>query len=708
MSTAEPFSLFLDPDCGKSMSFIDFLKKAAKDDSLFDSAWRRAKRRRDAGGFFSPAGEGEDAVPDPYLLMLAAQDIRSWKAFGDIAGNEYTVEEMFAEEPFDRMLSFIGPPGSGKSVTIDRFVELVLGETFHMIDGCPVNCPPERLLRLLSEKNIKDLCKSDQAFGKAEDLLSLRARALEPCDHCKAQIFGTREKPALEPNLSEVKIQPVNLLSRKGHGIAFWTPSDNAGSVSLESALRQGSHLAVLAQPFAQKGHAIGKTPPLHPLLEAVQGKRRLQDGTPYSGLVILETNEEGFKAFKDNVNDVGAYKRRMRPIVRPYVTSISRELSIYERFLDTLQTDRPSFDPLVLESIAVLAVFSRIKSPKNVNLTIAHQMRIHDGDLTLAELIFKDEFSRQTMNPRYTTGSDQNRQLKVLLSWLRDKLGSEHGFQGLNEPFMLDEIIKPLVSFGMTQPGNRVTFLAALEFLSTKINDQLTLKDADADDQQKAMYVKCMEELKLTHHMDSPNTVEAWYRRRLRQLVQKAFFPDHEERLHTRFINYFNLATAVASGKTKFADSTKHEREINDEVIKEILTPVEVLIKGVDVSVPATKDYRKKLTARTEMYLRAEAQRLTCGNEPPLLEPTWDTLPELKRAVCILEAGENFAEIQLCLDSEKENSTPLDAEHAALRQEGLKNLKASGYSDESLNEVLRYIRANRLWLLETNGHDLY
>src|SRR6202021_485733 len=92
----------LPPDCGEPIDFGLFLKRAAADPSLFDNVWQRAKRKCTDGGFFDPKD-------DPYLLMLAAQDIKSWKAFAGIEGNEYTVNNIFHTEPVNLMLGLIGP-----------------------------------------------------------------------------------------------------------------------------------------------------------------------------------------------------------------------------------------------------------------------------------------------------------------------------------------------------------------------------------------------------------------------------------------------------------------------------------------------------------------------------------------------------------------------------------------------------------------------
>ena len=338
MTTTEDENLVwfrLEPDCGQPVTFAEFLKQAARDESLFDSAWLRAKRKIIAGGFFNPAGDGDE---DPYLLGLAAQGIRSYKVFAGIQGSEYVVHQLIGNEPVDSILMLIGPPGSGKTMILKRWLGLILGETFYMVDGCPNNCRPESLLRLLSEEQISPLPKE---FGNIDSLIALRHRTIEPCEHCKEAIFGSRIKVIEKPRLDLVKIQPVKLLVRAGHGASFWTPSDSPAATPLEVALKQGSHVCVVGQPFGEQGFNPGRTPLYHTLLEAVQGRHVLSDGTPFGGLVVFETNQEGHDGYMKSVHDKGAYVRRIDYVFCPYLGVVSRERQMYEEMIEKLRSGR-------------------------------------------------------------------------------------------------------------------------------------------------------------------------------------------------------------------------------------------------------------------------------------------------------------------------------------------------------------------------------
>jgi hypothetical protein len=712
--TESAIQMILDPHCKPPIEFGDFLTKAARDETMFDTIWQRARRRIQSLGYFSPAGP-DDGPADPYLLMLAAQQIRSYKAFADIEASEYTVDELLHEEPVDRMWMLRGPPGSGKTILLDRFIGFVLGEWFYMLDGCPSNCRPESLLTLLSEEHVKKLPKE---YGSTARLMELRARALEPCDHCQDVIFGKRDNPQEHPRLDQVKIQPVKLLARAGHGVAFWTPSDNKDAVPLEAALRQGTHLCLLRQPFAERGYVQGKTPPYHVLLEVVQGGHRLPDHTPYAGLVALETNEEGWSKFTTNVNDIGAYKRRIRFIRQPYVMALSREVRIYQKCLRELD-QAAVFDPYVLEAIAVLAVVSRQQQKGDIKvsyhgadvlLDLQERMRVLDGDLALLELKFKQKGpAADAERVRYTSGTNHNFQLAEMLKGLRDAVGFKDGFGGLSEAFMKEEVVQPLGREGLSYPGGRVTFLNAIDFLVRTISEQRTMKDADADTDQKNMYDSCLTELKLAPAEPSigyPRVVEAWYRWRLVQAMERAFYPDLDELRHGKFVDYYNLATAGGAGVKRFVNHAGRESAVSEEVIATVLKPVEdgmILTNAEEV-----KAFRGQLKARCAMYVRAEAERLGIGADD--LDPSWDTLPEIARAITTLLAREHLETLEACLDDKKKEdkaaSNDKPARNAALdaklRADAMKNLLALGYSDESLKELLRYFRANKLWKFST------
>jgi predicted Ser/Thr protein kinase len=699
----------LPPDCGPPITFGEFLKKAASDPSMFDNVWQRARRNRDKGGAF-------DTEDDPYLQMLAAQDIKSWRVFAGIEGNEYTVEEIFKTEPVDLMVGLIGPTGSGKSMILDRYVSLVLGEVFWLIYKCRNNCGPESLLKLVSEDQIK---KQPAEYGNAEFLLRLRARAVDLCNDCKANIFGTRDEPNEHPCLDEVQIQPMNLQARKDYGLAYWTPSasENNPGVLLEDAMKNGSLLFVMRQPFAQKGYASGgHISQFHPLLEAAAGGHRLSDDTPYRAQIVFENNNGGFKALRQNVTDVGTYLRRMRPVPRPYLNSVSRELRIYQTYLDTLET-KPDFDPFVLECIAVTAVFSRMKRKSTSGslpgipvpeLKPMERLRVCDGDLTMLELIFTKHAKGWNTKPIYTTGTDINWNLTEMLDRLRNVAGGEDCFEGLSPQFMVDNIIAPLAEDGLSFPERRVTFLIANDFMIKQISEQQNVKDTDAETDQKEMYKAVLAELKLRSSVnDDPKTIEAWYHRRLRHAMELAFFPKRDELRDARFRIYFNVATALSVGDRHFVNLKGDKSLISDKIQETVVRPMETSTLGLGAD--EVRPYRASLKDRAALYLRAEARRM--GISLKGLEADWSTLPELKRACAMLEAEEHFKKIGICLDEKERENKPLDPDDVALLKQAMANLKALGYSDESLEKMLTYFRANLMWRSWNgtgSGHDVY
>jgi hypothetical protein len=713
----------LEPDCGESISFAAFLEKAAKDESLFDSVWQRAKRKTIAGGYFSPAGD-DDQEPDQYLLGLASEGIRSYKAFAGIEGNEYVVAELTGNEPIERMLVLIGPPGSGKTFILDRWLGFVSGEVFHMIDGCPNNCRPESLLTLLTEEQVRKL---PSQFGNAEALLALRSskKTIKPCDHCQEKIFGPRDEPSRKPRLDEIKIQPVKLLVRNGHGAAFWTPSESSVSTPLETALKQGSHLCVLAQPFARTSWSSDKTPAYHVLLEAVQGRHVLSDGTPYGGLVVLETNQEGHDKYLSGVNDKGAYIRRSDYVQVPYLGVVSRERRMYEERVRVLGLD-VNYDPLVLDALAALAVSSRLKVSLATNnagisgvvvpeMSRIERMRIQDGDLTLLELSFRKTAKQKDVQPRYTNGADHNFELAQMRKALRIAAGNDDCFGGLSASFMLEKVVEPLTYAAQLFPEKRVTFLAAVDFLKAAITQQVNDKDSKAGHEQKEMYKDCLGQLELAPLNGTPKLVEKWYRWRLNHLMQLAFFPELDDQLDERFVEYFDVSCALGEGKQTYVDAGGKNQIVTAELIDRALRPAESLIgltKPEDVSL-----HRSGLRSRMRMYLLAYCDRLgISAAQAQKQRPTWDTMPEVKRAMCILQGEDNFRKVGVCLDEEElkkqdeKKHIPLKLDEVmSLRQAAMRNLKARGYSDASLQGMLSYYRANFLWrIFNEDGHNAY
>ena len=507
--------------------------------------------------------------------------------------------------------------------------------------------------------------------------------------------------------------------------MAFWTPSasENNAGVPLEAALKEGTHLFVMRQPFAEKGKAAsGKISQFHPLLEAVAGGRRLSDGTPCSTQIIFENNDGGFKNFRSNVSDdPGTYLRRMRLVPQPYLSAVSRELRIYENYLASL-SERPAYDPFVLESIAVTAVWSRVSRKSQLvsnqssaatavpELSVLERMRIYDGDLTLLELLFKKLPKQAGTRPIYTTGSDHNFNLSQMLERLNNAAGADHCFGGLGPQFMLDNIIQPLSEEGLKFPGQRVTFAIAIDFMVKKIAEQRNIKDSDADEGQQKMYDDVLAQLALVKGAEEPKAIEAWYRRRLRHAIELAFYPDRDELSDARFEIYFNVAKALAVGDQHFINLKGEKALITEKIKEKVLKPIETIL---GLSEKDAQEFRATLSDRVDLYLKAEAARM--GVSVNDIAPNHETLPELKRAIAMLEAEVHFKKIGICLDEkEREDNKPLDPDDIVRMQKAMVNLKGLGFSDESLEEMLSYSRSFYLWRAwngtsdSSKGHDVY
>jgi hypothetical protein len=367
-----------------------------------------------------------------------------------------------------------------------------------------------------------------------------------------------------------------------------------------------------------------------------------------------------------------------------------------------------------VLESIAVTAVFSRVNRKKTFasgtavpNLSIYERMRIYDGDLTLLELRFGALAKKEGRPPIYSTATDHNFNLAQMFERLTNAAGGDYCFQGLSPQFMLDNIIQPLSEDGLNFPGARVTFPIAVDFFARKITEQRSIKDADADSDQKTMYDEVLAELALSKGAsDEPKLIETWYRRRLRHAFELAFYPNRDELRDARFTLYFNVATALAVDDSHFINLNGQKSLITDQIKTRVLKPIELSTLGMGDQ--EVKDFRSRLKDRAALYLAAEAARM--GVDVYDLEADHTTLPELKRAVAMLEGEEHFKKIGVCLDEKERSGKPLDADDVTRTERAMAALKALGYSEESLDQTLNYFRS--FYLFRTwngsGGHDIY
>lgn len=663
--------------------FAEFLSQLGSDPSVHQTVWERLQMRVRQSGTRPP--------DDSYVRFLKVLGIESYRAFQHIVGSEWTVHNLFNHPLEEQMGVLIGPPGSGKTKLIEAALNLLKGEKFWVVDGCPNNCQAINLLRFFHEE--EEIRALPARLGATDDLIRLWRTGLPPCQHCFERAYGTREDSKEgEIYLDEFEVVQISLGTRNGYGIAIWTAQPASGeAVPLRAALMQGSHVAVLRDPFAAKGAMEGSVPETHRLLQAVQ-EHVIDDATPYSGQIIVETNQNAWKAFLDSTLDPGAYVRRSWLTAHGYNRSVSQELKAYADLVASRERS-PIFDPFALHLLAYVAVFSRmVQKPAKPfeDLTVAQRMRINDGDLATLELYMK---GKQLPTPLPMNLSSQD-QIRHWVQLIQTSCGVDEGFDGLNMSFMLFEIVNRLCEMGLATEEGRVSVFAALAFMIERLQVQANGVEGQRTKAQKDMYDRCLEQLKFVAALEMPTfLIEKLFRAWLKQVMDECFFPETEALKNQLFWQYYQHALASARGRDGFNDRTSGEQvDVSAEVLKE----VEDLVPGLSKEDAKRKEFRGGLSARVRKALAVA--RIATGERH--VEADWRTIPELSQAIEAKHLPSIRDKIKLCLDSQ---GTQLDTEDAALLRESRQRFMALGYSAASADEAIRYYTKFQLWRLADN-----
>ena len=348
-------------------------------------------------------------------------------------------------------------------------------------------------------------------------------------------------------------------------------------------------------------------------------------------------------------------------------------------------------------------------------SITLTDRIRILDGDLTLLELLCKGASRQRQSNPATppvpTTTSSSSKCFWPCASPQVD----DDCFEGLSESFMLEKVIKPLACAGLSYPEKRVTFLAAVEFVRMLITEQLRLKDAKASEKQQKMYKGCLDALQLVEVNKDPKMAEAWYQRRLNHLVEAAFFPDLDDLRDARFCR---VLRDQHSGR-QWSDNVQRCQRSHTENHARADRPGLAAGRAIDRAEwrQGCRRISAALSARMQMYHKAHCDRLgLTPAQQQKVRASWYTMPELKRAICILQGdGELQKDRHLSRrrgeKAQAGEKTVLlkPADVNSMRLAAMNNLKARGYSDASLKEMLTYYRANKMWrTFNSGGHNAY
>lgn len=369
--------------------------------------------------------------------------------------------------PERRILLLHGPVGSSKSTIVgilkrgmEEYSKTKEGAIYTFAwkqdDGGYVDCPMhEEPLRLIPME-VRGHVTAFLNKGRKDDAYKVEIEG-NLCPFCRHTYKGLLKR--YEGNwskiVSDVKVKRLILSEDDRVGIGTFQPKDEknqdstelTGDINYRKIAEYGSDSDPRAFNFdgelniAHRGIVefieILKLDPafLYDLLGASQEhviKPKKFAQTDIDEVIIGHTNEPEYRRLQ-NDDKMEAFRDRTLRIDIPYVTRLSDEIKIYERDYNPEKVKGKHLAPHTIEVAAMWAVLTRLKEPKNAQLTLMQKLKLYNGKTlpgftedNIKEL--KEEAEREGMDgisPRYIQDKISN------------ALVSEQG-EGCVNPFMV------------------------------------------------------------------------------------------------------------------------------------------------------------------------------------------------------------------------------------------------------------------------------
>lgn len=658
------------------------------------------------------SGEVEiDKVPAarrPYLRRLKQRGITSYKAFDHVRGSQRVVHRLLnhwraaAANGYQlfQAVALRGGPGSGKGLLGNACKDVLEDAIVYVLPSCPVHENPLNLLTLLPPASIKEIAK-EIGIPDAQ-LEKMLAVAGKPCQDCWKAIMEGKDANN-PPNLIDVPVQAVRLSSRK-FGIATWSPAPEGQGCSLYSALLRGSRGIVdMPELFTVTEPAQGEVSELDILIEATNDRsiplagrcssEDAQGRAPIDAVLIGQTNLGSMNEFLRKAKDPNRYQRRIQVFDVPYITSVTEEEFAYKDHLEKMKA-LPHIDPMALKMAALLAVISRL--PKEHEVDVVTRARMIDGEDLLVEKksgSVKSTSSGGGMWGGYTTTTSTSTKTEKEY-WTVDHFvgADDDGMFGMNLPDMLS-IVSQAVDFYLKRKPQFLSSLRMIRFLRARIDEMA--KRANLTDKDKEVLKNCAEFLKFARFKgDDPGLIEREYRRVLKRELLQVFAPDYESRAEEIYQKYQLHARFYAQGVSNFTDPKNRSRKI--DVDTDFLSKVDTAM-GLDSWGDDRAQFRRALDAEILSKTQEHAHKREAGDPSASEELTinWKTLPKLEAGIRKMLNDEVEKQIERILSPAVFQLNETEQKH---REESLERFRALGYTEDSLEEALQYVKDFELW----------
>jgi len=481
-------------------------------------------------------------------------------------------------EPARRILLLMGPVGGGKSTLVTAMkrgmeeYSLTDEGALYAIKGCPMREEPLHLLP-------KDIRK------KVEEATGVHVEG-DLCPQCNAEYGENPDK------IREAKVERIFLSEKDRIGIGTFQPSDPksqdiaelVGSVDFSRLADYGSQSDPRAYKFDGELNVANRG--MMEFVEMLKSDERFlyillslaQEKVIKTGrfanisadeVVIAHTNETEYKKFVGKKENEALHDRTIIVPV-PYNLRVTEEGKIYDKLTSHGELrEKVHISPKSLRVAAMVAILSRLATPKKAGVDIIRKMRAYDGEQVHGI-------------------TDQD--IKELQEETRNE-----GMSGLSPRFIIDSISTTLIKEGRVC----LTPMDTLRALKDGLESHVSTRDLPEKEREKnENFIAQAREL---------------YNDEAKDEVQRAFVYAYEDAAQTVMNNYLDNAEAFVN-KSKVKDQFTGEDVQPDE---KLMREVEETIQIAD---SAKRDFRQEIVNRLASLGR-RGQKFELGSHPKLKE---------------------------------------------------------------------------------------
>lgn len=492
----------------------------------------------------------------------------------------------------DSMLLLVAPSAGGKSTLVNAlrkgFEDHTQDNPIDIVEGCPVNCSPLKLLPPDLRRKIKE------EFGLHVDG--------DCCAHCE-ELLQKRLKEnsfSLAKALEKINVTPV-AASSKGKFVGKIEPKISGNSDSSEVLAKVIKKAAGGILEFAELG--LYDPDALKKLNDLLREDRFLdQDGNicEVPTFKVGHMTEEEWIKFKKSEEEQGRKSILERTVVVliQFNLSVSEEVRMYKKFLaETKKSSQIHIPPEALRVLAEFAVRSRLKDSKRPGLTIDKKLRLFNKEDVIG---FRQEELKEI----------EKEGLQIA-----EETDKREGFFGFS-PVVMKRIIDEVL-------GKSERCLSPLTAL-TRLKDYFD-KRQDIDLREKTKYLELVKKTRGS------------FEERLKGMVLRSFVENFDRKCQKIYDEYFDNLEALKGGN-KIKDSISGEDKEPDLLLLKQIEDLFYAHEGINPTDVQREEFKSKVFKHNVSRGKITFEPLTFDK----------TLPELKMAIEKMALGDTKPYIEI------------------------------------------------------------